>query len=155
MIHSDRQRGVSSQQLGMLRNALVAARERECGKDRLGEVEIDGLSSRIAELEAEIAEYDLLKSGQAPVSRACTLEELPRVLVQARIASHMTQSDLARKLGLKPQQVQRYEASDYMSASLARLIDVACVLGVETSAGFDGPAAGAAGRAQEDAGDEG
>ncbi len=33
------------------------------------------------------------------------------MLVQARIASGMSQTDLAERLGMKPQQVQRYEAT--------------------------------------------
>ena len=71
-----------------------------------------------------LAEYDLLKSGQVSFSKTYALEELPRVLVQARIASGMSQTDLAEKLGMKPQQVQRYEATDYMGASLGRLIEI-------------------------------
>jgi len=31
-------------------------------------------------------------------------------------------------LGLKPQQIQRYEANDYQTASLARLLEIARVL---------------------------
>ena len=37
---------------------------------------------------------------------------------------------------MKPQQVQRYEATNYMSASLARLIEVADVLDVKISESF-------------------
>ena len=84
-----------------------------------------------------MAEYELLTSGQVSFSKAYALEALPRVLVQARIASGMNQTDLANKLNLKPQQVQRYEATDYMSASLARLIDVSRALGVKTSGTFE------------------
>jgi HTH-type transcriptional regulator/antitoxin HigA len=67
------------------------------------------------------------------------LEELPRVLVQARIASGMSQTDLAEKLGMKPQQVQRYEATDYMGASLGRLIEISKALSVKASESFEGP----------------
>jgi len=37
---------------------------------------------------------------------------------------------LAARLGVKPQQVQRYEASNYQTASFARLREVARVLGL-------------------------
>ena len=37
---------------------------------------------------------------------------LPDILIQARIAAGMSQTKLARELGLKPQQVQRYEATN-------------------------------------------
>ena len=40
---------------------------------------------------------------------------------------------------MRPQQIQRYEATDYMGASLGRLIEVSRALGVKTSGMFEGP----------------
>lgn len=139
MIYSDKQYGVSSAQLTKLQEALAAAQERASDQPWLKQAEIDALKSQIADIEAEIAEYDLLKSGQVSFSKTYALEELPRVLVQARIASGMSQTDLAEKLGMKPQQVQRYEATDYMGASLGRLIEISRALGVKASGSFEGP----------------
>ena len=51
--------------------------------------------------------------------------------MQARIAAGLNQKDLADRLGLKEQQVQRYEATGYQSASLARLREVVDALGVK------------------------
>jgi AcrR family transcriptional regulator len=59
-----------------------------------------------------------------------SLDALPRVLIQARIAAGLTQEDLAARLGVKPQQIQRYEASDYQAASFARLREIARLLGL-------------------------
>jgi HTH-type transcriptional regulator/antitoxin HigA len=42
-------------------------------------------------------------------------------LIQARIARGLTQKELTQKMGLKEQQIQRYEASSYAKASLARI----------------------------------
>ena len=59
----------------------------------------------------------------------------------------MGQADLAAAVGLEPRQIQRYEASEYMGASLSRLIEVARILNVhaeglfETSAVFTWSAA--------------
>ncbi len=139
MIYSDKQYSVSSAQLLKLRDALAAAIDRAPNQPWLKQAEIDALESQIADIEAEIAEYALLKSGQISFSKAYALEKLPRVLVQARIASGMSQTDLADKLNMKPQQVQRYEATDYMGASLARLIEVSRALGVKASGTFEGP----------------
>ena len=66
-------------------------------------------------------------------SETCSLSELPGVLIRARIAMGLSQTDLARRLNMKPQQVQRYEATNYMSASLARLIEVADTLEIKIS----------------------
>ena len=137
MIYTDRQYSITSSQLAELENALSATKERDFDQPWLKQAEIDALNSQIAELESELAEYKLLTSGQVSFSKAYALEELPRVLVQARISSGMNQTDLANRLNLKPQQVQRYEATDYMSASLARLIEVSRALGVKTSGTFE------------------
>ncbi|WP_020503589.1 helix-turn-helix domain-containing protein [Lamprocystis purpurea] len=139
MIYSDKQCGVSSAQLAKLRDALATARDRASHQPWLKQAEIEALKSQIADIEAEIAEYSLLKSGQVSFSKTYALEDLPRVLVQARIAFGMSQTDLAEKLNMKPQQVQRYEATNYMGASLARLIEVSHALGVRTSGTFEGP----------------
>jgi transcriptional regulator with XRE-family HTH domain len=52
-------------------------------------------------------------------------------LIRARIARGLTQRDLAIKLGLKEQQIQRYEETDYASASLARINEVIRALDIE------------------------
>ena len=138
MIYSQKQFSVSKSELEKLRNALESAESRTSDRLWLKQAEIDALRSQMAEIDAEISEYELLTSGQIPLSKVYALEELPRVLVQARIASGMSQTDLAEKLGTKPQQIQRYEATEYMSASLARLIEIARVLGVKFSGTFEG-----------------
>jgi transcriptional regulator with XRE-family HTH domain len=53
------------------------------------------------------------------------VETLPDTLIRARIAAGLSQAALAERLGMKPQQVQRYEATKYASASLTRLLEVA------------------------------
>jgi transcriptional regulator with XRE-family HTH domain len=47
----------------------------------------------------------------------------------------MTQEGLARRLGVKPQQVQRYEATEYESASFARILKVVQALGLRMPKG--------------------
>ena len=138
MIYSKKQCRVSSTELAKLKTALSAAVGREAGQLWLKQAEINALKSQIAEIEVELSEYKLLKSGQISFSKTYALEELPHVLVQARIAAGMSQTNLAEKLDMKPQQIQRYEATDYMSASLGRLIEVSRALGVKTSGMFEG-----------------
>ena len=53
------------------------------------------------------------------------LENLPEMLVEERLRLELTQKQLAEKMGLKEQQIQRYEATRYQSASLRRLQEVA------------------------------
>ena len=59
-----------------------------------------------------------------------SIDALPAILIRARIAAGLTQEDLAARVGVKAQQIQRYEASDYQSASFARIREIARVLGL-------------------------
>ncbi|MBA7687521.1 hypothetical protein ES703_95984 [subsurface metagenome] len=82
---------------------------------------------------AQIKEYEDLKSGFVTGLKATSLEELPTALIKARIAKGLSQRQLANALGVKEQQIQRYESSDYTSVSLRRLVRVADALGLNTS----------------------
>ena len=141
MIYSEEQYGISTDQLAKFKEALVVATKRETEDDWARSLEIDALKSQIAELEADLAHYDLLKSGEIAVAKSHSLETLPSTLIQARIARGLSQSDLAEALGIEPQQVQRYEASEYIEASLDRLIKVANILNVHTAGLFETEAA--------------
>ena len=138
MIYSNKQYRVSDTERAKLKTALSVAEGLEADQQWLKDAEINALKSQIAEIEVELSEYKLLKSGQISFSKTYALEELPHVLVQARIAAGMSQTRLAEKLDLKPQQIQRYEATDYMGASLSRLIEVSRALGVKSSGMFEG-----------------
>jgi HTH-type transcriptional regulator/antitoxin HigA len=87
--------------------------------------------SQAADLEAEITESELLHSGRLTIFEAGSLAELAHALIKARIARGWTQRRLADALGIAEQQIPRYEATGYASASLARLCDVADALGAE------------------------
>jgi HTH-type transcriptional regulator/antitoxin HigA len=56
------------------------------------------------------------------------LENLPEILIEERKRLGLTQRQLAERLEIKEQQIQRYEASRYQSASLQRLCEVAKVM---------------------------
>jgi transcriptional regulator with XRE-family HTH domain len=56
------------------------------------------------------------------------IEQIPQMLIEERKRLKLTQKQVAEKLGLKEQQIQRYEASRYQSASLRRLHEVAQVI---------------------------
>ncbi len=60
-----------------------------------------------------------------------SLAELPIALIKARIAKGLTQKQLAERIGIQEQQVQRYEAADYDTISFDRLITIAQILGID------------------------
>jgi HTH-type transcriptional regulator/antitoxin HigA len=72
-----------------------------------------------------VKEYDALRAGEIRILKAANLSELPNILIRARIAHGLSQRDLAELVGIKEQQIQRYEAEEYASASLHRLSEIA------------------------------
>ena len=137
MIYSDKQYSISARELDNLKNALAATEALPKDNEWVRELEINGLKSQIAEIEADLSYYNRLKSGEVAPSESITLETLPSVLIQARIASGMSQADLAETIGLHLQQIQRYEASEYLGASLSRLIEVSRILDIDAENFFE------------------
>jgi ribosome-binding protein aMBF1 (putative translation factor) len=97
---------------------------------KLRRAELDGLRSQLDDLKRELREYETLRSGRRRVIALESIEDLPRTLIQARIAAGLSHEELAARLGLKPQQIQRYEATNYQSASLERINEIMRTLGV-------------------------
>jgi HTH-type transcriptional regulator/antitoxin HipB len=83
----------------------------------------DALRGTLGDLEAELAEYDALHD--ATLIEATGIEQLPTALIRARIACGLTQRQLAERVGLQEQAIQRYEATDYAGVSFARLVEIA------------------------------
>lgn len=137
MIYNERQYKITLKQLESLITAMNALPLKE-GVDWLQAAQRDALRSQIGDLEAQLSEYSLIKEGKIRYSESADLSSLPKVLIQARIGKGLSQKDLAEILNMPPQQIQRYEASDYMGASLARLIEIANVLGVSVRESWAG-----------------
>jgi DNA-binding Xre family transcriptional regulator len=90
----------------------------------------EGADSQLEELREQLAEYEALRDGKVSVIELDALHDLPSALIRARIAARLTQKALAERLGIKEQQVQRYEATQYAGVTFERLRSVADALGV-------------------------
>lgn len=84
----------------------------------------------VGTLKQEIAEYEELKSGRIAVFQIDSFQDLPTALIKARIASGMTQKELAEKIDTQEQQIQRYEANHYHAISFDRLMKIVGALGI-------------------------
>ncbi len=93
----------------------------------------DALRYQLSELREQLEEYDALQSGSYTIPDLRTIEELPRTLIQTRIGRGLSQKALGELIGVKEQQIQRYEATDYSSASLSRVMEVIAALRLETN----------------------
>jgi len=98
---------------------------------KLHQLQIDAVRSQAGDLEAEIAEYEQLRSGATTSFTANSLADLATLLIQGRIARGWSQRRLAEELGIAEQQIQRYEANGYATTSLTRLCEVAAALNLQ------------------------
>lgn len=89
----------------------------------------DALQSQIEIFNEEIAEYERLQGGAVvPLIDPASLDALRLNVIRARIARHMTQKDLANRLGVKEQEVQRWEIEDYQTISFWRVKEIVGIL---------------------------
>lgn len=130
MITNEVQYRATKAHLDRFDEAAANIESRTGERTKLERLELDAVRSQADDLRVELAEFDRLREGALSTFEAASLEDLATVLVKARIARGWTQRQLADKLGVAEQQIQRYEASDYRSTSLARLCDIANALGV-------------------------
>src|SRR6185369_2012626 len=75
--------------------------------------------------------HDHLRNQGLSPFHGTNLESLGHYLVDARIASGMTQADLAEKIGVSQPMVYKYENSDYQGYGIDILQRVAEILGVQ------------------------
>ena len=133
MIKNERQYRITRAQADRFSQSLDSLRQRsgeaEDVHPLIAQAQEDALRSQLADLEEELHEYESLKAGKFPIDELSVVAELPTVLIKARIAQGLSQKDLAERLGLQEQQIQRYEATDYASASLTRIKEVVSALG--------------------------
>ena len=134
MIKNERQYKITRAQAGRLRKSLEAAGRHtsQAGEGLIGspaagvvreraavygvhpliaKAQEDAMNSQLADLERELTEYETLKAGGFDLDALGAVGDIPKLLIKARIAKGLSQKELAERLGLKEQQIQRYEAT--------------------------------------------
>lgn len=135
MIRNERQYRITNSQAGNFRNALEQLRGRRVASSNSAEylrwkTQYDAIRSQLKDLEEDLREYESLQEAGSTTIEIDSFDDLPQALIQARIAAGMTQKHLAEKLGIKEQQIQRYEASDYAGVGLDRIREICDALGI-------------------------
>jgi ribosome-binding protein aMBF1 (putative translation factor) len=133
MIKNEKQYRITKAQARRFKEALteLAGQQRPSNVgSRLWQAQQDAAESQLCNLQEQIAAYERLHLGKPKELVLETVEDLPRTLIRARIAAGLTQEGLANKLGVKTQQVQRDEATEYESASFTRIRKVVQALGL-------------------------
>lgn len=87
------------------------------------------LRSEADALERELQRYDQLQSASSASPEFAT-DDLGLLPIVARIARRLSQRELADRLGISEQQVQRYESDRYSGISLSRYTRLLELLGI-------------------------
>lgn len=137
MIKNERQYRITKAQASRFRQTLENLRSRTADASelhpRIAQAQEDAIRSQLSDLEEELRQYESLKAGGFELNELRAIDGVAPALIKARIARGLSHKDLAERLGLKEQQIQRYEATDYVSASLGRIREVAHALSVGQS----------------------
>jgi transcriptional regulator with XRE-family HTH domain len=146
MITNERQLQIARRDIERFESALDGDMAEAGVHPTILKAQRDAVEAQLSELRREVQRYLTLRSGKIREFRIDSLAELPRALISCRIASGMTQRELADRLSLKEQQIQRYETQNYSGASFSRIADIADAVGVELPrelrlAGVDSPEA--------------
>jgi ribosome-binding protein aMBF1 (putative translation factor) len=134
MIKNEKQYRITRAQVRRFEEALVELTQQQRPANisaRLWDAQRQAAQTQLEELREQVEEFERLQVGGTKTVTLESVEDLPKALIRARIAAGMTQEGLARRLGIKPQQVQRYEATEYGSASFARVLTVVQTLGLK------------------------
>ena len=133
MIQNKRQYNVTKKQIETLSQGLEAAVQEKTDMDpQLYEAMVAGIRSQIDDLKQRtprvrrVAECVFVAHE---VFRRLRSRADPRPCARG-----LTQNELAKKLNLKPQQIQKYEATQYKGASLKRILDILVALDLDFEA---------------------
>ena len=83
------------------------------------------------EIEQDILLYETLKKDKKGILKERLFSELPTLLTEYKIKSGLTQKEFAERLGIKEQQLQRYEADNFKSVTFKNLLRYLDAIGLE------------------------
>ena len=129
MIKSDAQRERTAAQIEGFRKALTKV-HREMTSKRAAAVR-GSYRGMIRQLEDELCEYDKLKSGELTLPSLERLDQIAPFLTKMRIARGVSQTELARRLGVSKQVISRYEETEYQTVAISRLQEILDAIGIK------------------------
>lgn len=128
MIKSDAQRDRTLAQIAGFRQALAKVELESTGRRSAA---IRGsYQGMIRQLEDELHEYDQLKAGELTLPHVERLDQVAPFIAKIRIAKGVSQTELARRLGVSKQVISRYEETEYQTVAIARLQEILDAIGI-------------------------
>jgi len=128
MIKNLKQYSITKKKCEEFRNSLSDLEKRE-SPNLMEQIMKNAIVSQIETFEKELKEYDKLRENNIRVLPT-KIENLPVLLIKARIVQGMTQKELAIRCQLREQQIQRYEDEEYNTASFNRIMKIANCLSI-------------------------
>ena len=129
MIKSDAQRERTAAQIEGFRQALTKVDREMTGKRALA---VRGsYEGMIRQLEDELREYDELKSGDLTLPNVERLDQIAPFVAKMRIGKGVSQTELARRVGVSEQVISRYEETEYQTVAIARLQEILDAIGIK------------------------
>lgn len=122
MIHNQKQLTVAEKEIKALRDSIQSLEGSDSIMDRL---QRSAWQSLLEDLRAEVWEFRSLQNKHFLTFDTINLS---KAIMSIRIASGVTQKALAEAIGVKEQQIQRYEQQEYLTASFERIIQILKVL---------------------------
>ena len=129
MIKSDAQRERTVGQIEGFRQALANVAQDK--PDKRSAAIRGSYESMVGHLKDELREYDQLKSGELALPHVERLDQIAPFIARIRIAKGVSQTELARRLGLRKQVVSRYEESEYQTVAISRLQKILDAIGIK------------------------
>jgi len=125
MIKNEKQYKAAKAKLERWLKSQNQLRHKVTRPDWLADEQSFGVKQEIAQLRKEVKEYEDILSGKAKLPDPSLITEIPHLLISWRIARHWTQRQLADRIGMHENQIQKYEAEDYSCASLETISRIA------------------------------
>jgi HTH-type transcriptional regulator/antitoxin HigA len=143
IISTDRQARELEGEIKQISHALSSEQTLKSIIDGLPDLAIEGIRRSLAterrELCRKLEAYRRAQGGDIELMKQQVGDDLGDLLIIARLAQNWKQKDLARKLGLQEQAIQRWESERYRSINLASYMKVARALSLNLSAQFLSP----------------
>lgn len=121
MIKNEKQYNISKKRLAEL-ELTIATKQPKILSNSKREGALNSVVRIKNSLKEEIKQYESLKTKGIPLRRKVSVTQLPKILIEHKIAKGLTQKQFSEMLGIKEQQLQRYEAENFSSVSFGRLM---------------------------------
>lgn len=127
MIRTDKQLEITLKKIEDFNVAISELEEQKANiEPLLYQVQSNALNNMLSELKKEVEEYNDIKNcpSDSYVFGDIELDCIPEILIKARLIKKMSQAELAKKLEVAPQQIQRYESTEYSGVKHETLIEI-------------------------------